>query len=173
MDHLNYQPQLRPSPANLLTRAGWIRGTFRIPPHQSLIDFLTTSVNILKFTTLTISGDETEYAFAGLRPDAVSLIEPVLGDELVLSPGAGHITSPRSVICLLDAGTLSGTVDALVNVRISDYLRAAPEYMLIRDSVFVPRGETTASPNCRRMRTALVHVPVVIGVAEREGHGNP
>lgn len=172
MEHYNFQPQLRPAPANLLTRAGWLRGTFRVPPHQSLLDFLVGSVNVVKLTKASAEGEPSEYSFIGLRREAIALIEPTMPDELIVSPGAGHITSPRAVCCIFDAGTLTGTLDALVNVRVSDFLRAAPDFMIVRDALFVPNGESAGGPGTRRMRIAVVNVPQLVGVAEREGHGN-
>lgn len=172
VEHYNYTPQLRPAPANVLARGGWIRGTFRVPPHQSLLDFVAAGVQVVKFTRVTVAGDPQEFAFVGLRRDAISIIEPTLGDELVESPGTGHITTPRNVTCLLDVGTLTGTLEVLVHVRVSDYMRQAPEFMVMRDCLWVPAGETPSSPQARRMRTVLVNLSLVIGIGEREGQGN-
>lgn len=173
LDPFNYGPQLRAVPANLLTSGGWMRGQFRVPPHQSLVDFLGGGLSVVKFTKVHVPGDPEEFAFVGVRRDALTLVEPTLGDdELIEVPGAGHITTTRTVTCVLENGHLAGNLEVLVHVRVSDYLRQAPEFLVMRDCVFVPHGESVGSAHSRRLPVVLVNLQRVIGVAERQGSGN-
>ncbi len=173
IDPFNYGPQLRAVPANLLTRGGWMRGQFRVPPHQALVDFLGGGQSVVKFTKVSVPGDPEEFAFVGVRRASVCLVEPTLGDdELIEAPGSGHITTTRHVTCVLDNGHLTGDLEVLVHVRVSDYLRQAGDFMVMRNCTFVPHGEAVGSAHTRRLPVALVNLEQVIGVGERTGSGN-
>jgi len=41
-------PALRKATANVLTDLGWSFGTFNLPPHQSLADFLAPGTQVVK-----------------------------------------------------------------------------------------------------------------------------
>jgi hypothetical protein len=43
-------PPLRRVTANILTGLGWLHGTFHLPPHQSLVDFLAPGVQRSPFS---------------------------------------------------------------------------------------------------------------------------
>jgi len=173
IDPFNYTPQLRVVPSNLLTRGGWMRGQFRLPPHQALVDFLGGGQSVVKFTKVYVPGDPEEFAFVGVRRDSLALVEPTLGDdELIEVAGAGHITTTRTVTCIMEIGHLTGDLEVLVHVRVSDFLRQAPEFLVMRNCHFVPHGEDVGSVHSRRLPVALVNLQRVIGVAERNGSGN-
>src|SRR5690349_25139863 len=88
-------PSLRKVTANVLTHLGWLHGTFNLPPHQSLVDFLAPSVQVIKFTRVQLPQSGEVIPFVALRREAVALIEPTLGDELVETPGSVGRTTPR------------------------------------------------------------------------------
>jgi hypothetical protein len=97
-------PPLRRVTANILTGLGWLQGTFHLPPHQSLVDFLAPGVQVIKFTRVQLPQTTELIPFVALRREAVVLIEPTLGDDLVETTGSAGRTSPRDVICLLAGG---------------------------------------------------------------------
>jgi len=161
-------PQLRQSTANLLTDFGWFAGTFHVPLHQSLIDFFAGGGGVFKATRVRIPGEESRVPFIGIRRESVFLIEPTQGDELIETAGSIGRTTTRRVGCLLPEGLLTGALEVLVNVRVSDFLRQQPGLVALSDCRLVPYGQPADSPKARKLRIALVNLARVPGVAEWE-----
>ena len=111
-------PQLRQSTANILTDLGWFAGTFHVPLHQSLVDFLAGGVGVIKATRVRIPGEESRLPFVGIRRDSILGVEPTQGDELIETAGSIGRTTTRRVGCLLREGLLTGALEVLVNVRV-------------------------------------------------------
>jgi hypothetical protein len=161
-------PALRKLTANVLTDLGWLHGTFNLPPHQSLVDFLAPGPQVIKFTRVQLPQSGEVIPFVALRREAVVLIEPTLGDDLVETPGSIGRTTPREVTCLLAAGQVRGTLEVLVNVRVSDFLRQQASMIVMRRCIFAPYGEPDDSLKARRLETVVVNLSGAVGVAERE-----
>lgn len=161
-------PALRKVTANVLTDLGWMHGVFQVPPHQSLVDFLAPGVQVIKFTRVRLPQSGDTIPFLGLRREAVQLIEPTLGDDMVETPGSVGRTTPRDVMCLLESGQVRGTLEVLVNVRVSDFLRQQASLIVLRRCIFAPYGEPDDSPKARRLGTVVVNLSSAIGVAERD-----
>jgi hypothetical protein len=161
-------PALRKVTANVLTNLGWLHGTFNLPPHQSLVDFLAPGVQVLKFTRVQLPQSGDVIPFVALRREAVVLIEPTLNDDLIETPGSIGRTSPRDVVCLVAAGQVRGTLQVLVNVRVSDFLRQQASLIVLRHCLFVPYGEPEDSAKTRRLGVVVVNLSGAIGVAERD-----
>ena len=159
-------PPLRLSTVNVLTEVGWVSGTFHVPGRQSLVDFLAPGSHIVKLTRVRIPNERERLPFIGFRRDAIILDEPTQADELVDTAGSGGRTTPHRIGCLLGEGILHGTLDVLVNVRVSDFLRQQPGLAVLRDCALVPYGQAAESEQVRRLRYALVNVSRVTGVAE-------
>jgi hypothetical protein len=161
-------PQLRQSTANILTDLGWFAGTFHIPLHQSLIDFLASGVGVIKATRVRIPGEEARLPFLGIRRESILVVEPTQGDELIETAGSIGRTTTRRVGCLLPEGILTGALEVLVNVRVSDFLRQQPGLVALSDCRLVPYGQPVDSPKARKLRIALVNLARVPGVSEWE-----
>jgi hypothetical protein len=162
-------PPLRPMTANVLTDLGWLHGTFNLPPYQSLVDFLTPSSQIVKCTRVLLPQGGERLPFVGLRREAIVLVEPTLGDEMVETPGGIGRTTPREVTCLLRSGQVQGTLEVLVNVRVSDFLRQQTQVLVMRRCRYAPYGEPLEGPKARRLDTVIINLSTTIGVAERDG----
>lgn len=158
---------LRLSTANILTDLGWMAATFHVPVRQSLMDFLAPGVQVVKCTRVRVPNYQDRIPFVGLRRDAIFVIEPTQGDELVETAGSVGRTSEHEVGCLLPVGILRGTLEVLVNVRVSDYLRQQPGLVVLRDCQLTPFGEAAGSPP-RKMRTVILNMGRVTGMAEWE-----
>jgi hypothetical protein len=78
-----------PLTANILTGLGWLHGTFHLPPHQSLVDFLAPGVRVIKFTRVQLPPTTEVIPFVALRCEAVTLVEPTLGDDPVETAAGG------------------------------------------------------------------------------------
>ena len=74
----------------------------------------------------------------------------------------------HQVGCLLAEGLLRGTLEVLVNVRVSDFLRQRPGLVVLRDCRLAGYGEAPDSPKARKLRVALVNVGRITGVSEWE-----
>jgi hypothetical protein len=162
------EPPLRKVTANVLTPLGWLHGTFMLPPQQSLVDFLTPGVQVIKFTRVQLPQSTETIPFVALRREAVVLIEPTLTEELVETAGSLGRTTPRDVTCLLAAGQVRGTLEVLVNVRVSDYLRQQSNLLVLRRCTFSLYGEPEKSPKARQLGTVVLNLSAAIGVAERD-----
>jgi len=160
-------PQLRQSTANILTDLGWFAGTFHVPVHQSLVDFLGTGIGVIKATRVRVPGEEARLPFLGIRRESILVVEPTQGDELVETAGSIGRTTTRRVGCLLPEGILTGAFEVLVNVRVSDFLRQQPGLVALSDCRLVPYGQPVDSPKARKLRVALVNLGRV-SVAEWE-----
>jgi len=163
--HYPTTPQLRVSSDNLLTDLGWCSGTLHVPGRQSLVDFLAPGSHIVKVTRVRVPNETERLPFIGFRRDAIHVVEPTQSDEL-LEAGAVGRTSSHRVGGLLGEGILHGTLEVLVNVRVSDFLRQQPGLAVLRDCSLVPYGQPSDSNQARRMRSALVNLSRLSGVAE-------
>ncbi len=159
-------PALLPVRAQVLTPLGWLQGTFNVPPNQSLMDFLSPGIQVLKFTRVRLPHVADNVPFVALRRESMHLIEPAIEEELIETPGSSGRTTPRSVGCLLPAGEVRGTLEVLVNVRVSDFLRQQASLLVLRGCVFTPYGAPAGSPEIRRLRIVLVNLAAAVGVVE-------
>ena len=164
--HYPSAPPLRLSSVNVLTDLGWWAGTFHVPGRQSLVDFLAPGSHTVKLTRVRIPNESERLPFVAVRRDAIIVVEPTQGDELVDTPGSGGRTSSHRVGCLLPVGVLHGTLEVLVNVRVSDFLRQQPSLAVLRDCVLVPYGQPPDSTQARKLRLALINLGRVTGIAE-------
>jgi len=164
--HYPSSPPLRAASVNLLTDLGWCAGTFHVPTRQSLVDFLAPGNHIVKVTRVRIPNENDRLPFVAVRRDSIILVEPTQSDELVDTPGSGGRTSSHRVGCLLPVGLLHGTLEVLVNVRVSDFLRQQPSLAVLHDCSLVPYGQPPESNQARKLRLALVNLGRVTGVAE-------
>jgi len=164
--HYPSTPPLRVSSVNVLTDLGWCAGTFHVPGRQSLVDFLAPGNHIVKLTRVRIPNESERLPFVAVRRDSILVVEPTQADKLVDTPGSGGRTSSHRVGCLLPAGVLHGTLEVLVNVRVSDFLRQQPSLAVLHDCALVPYGQPAESTQARKLRLALVNLGRVTGVAE-------
>jgi hypothetical protein len=159
-------PPLRLASVNLVSDLGWWAGTFHVPGRQSLVDYLAPGNHILKLTRVRVPDESERFPFIAVRRDSIIVVEPTQSDELVDTPGSGGRTSSHRVGCLLPVGVLQGTLEVLINVRVSDFLRQQPSLALLHDCVLVPYGQPPESSQARKLRLALVNLGRVNGVAE-------
>ena len=157
---------LRKVSSNVLTPLGWVSGTFNVTPTQSLVDFLAPGTPVIKFTGVELPSANRAIPFVGLRRESISIIEPTLSDDLIEPAGSRGRTSPHEVVCLFPHGELRGTLEVLVNVRVSDFLLQQSSFLVLRRCIYAPYNEPDDSPRARQLLTALVNLANAIGVAE-------
>ena len=163
--------------AECLTAAGWVKGRFHVPASQSFLDFLQHTGAFLPMTDARFPSRELVLPFFALQREGLRLVAPDPDDSLIQSLGASGFTSPWTVTCLFDEGTVEGSIDFLTNQRLSDHLRAARGLLLLREATWQPGPEVSAEePIARRWPVVLVSVDRMAGISEAEvqrGHGHP
>lgn len=161
-------PRLRQVTADVLTPVGWMNGTFRVPPQQPFLDFLTLGtlgVQILKFTRVRVPNEPDVVPFVALRRESVILVVPTLTKDLIEEPDSGF-TRARDVACLLPGGVLRGTLDVLANIRLSDDLERRAHLVVLRRCVLAPYGGTLNDPSARALPVAIVNLTQAVGISE-------
>lgn len=156
-----YRPKQRSISVAVYTSAGWVSGSVSAPPLQGLIDFLNQSKGFVKLTGVTLPSGAALPFFALQRKAAVVVV-PLTEDE---KPGRTVVgaTSPRLVSILLDSGALTGVIDVVSNLRVSDYLMQHTDFIGLRDCemhVAAPGVAPGAIPY------AIVNAERIIGASE-------
>ena len=168
------QARFRRVEAEVLLPAGWLDGTFVVPETQSLQDFLEHSGAFLKLVDVRVPGHAEIVPFFAVQRGAVELIAPKGEDTQIETNGSAGHTAPWSISCLFHRGAVHGSLDFLMNLRLSDYLRQQSGFLLLRDATWVGLDGTGDPP--RRWTTAFVNVPQVNGISEavdQRGRGHP
>jgi hypothetical protein len=163
-------PRLRQVTADVLTPVGWMNGTFRVPPQQPFLDFLTLGtlgVQILKFTRVRVPNEPDVVPFVALRRESVILVVPTLTKDLIEEPDSGFMRA-RDVACLLPGGVLRGTLDVLANIRLSDDLERRAHLVVLRRCVLAPYGGTLNDPTARALSVAIVNLTQAVGISEMQ-----
>ena len=161
-------------PAECLSEAGWTRGVFHVPASQAFADYLQFTGAFLPLTDAVLPHAQAALPFFALHAAALRLVAPDSTEGLVETPGSRGITSPWSVSCLLADGVLQGSIDFLTNQRLSDFLKAARGFLVVRNATWQPfvGGEAEV----REFSTALVNIALLAGIADapvQRGHGHP
>ena len=164
-------PALRPVTAEVLTPIGWMNGTFRVPPHQPFLDFLTLGTlgaQVIKFTRVRVPNESDPVPFAALSRESVILVVPTLSRELI-EPEDGGFTQTREVACLLTSGVLRGSLNVLAHLRLSDDLeRRRGHLIVLRHCVLAPYGGTLNAPTARSLATVIVNLSQAVGISEMQ-----
>ena len=164
-------PRLRQVTAEVLTPVGWMNGTFRVPPQQPFLDFLTLGtlgVQILKFTRVRVPNEPDPVPFVALRRESVILVVPSLSKDLIEASDEGGFTRAREVACLLPVGVLRGTLDVLANIRLSYDLERRAHLIVLRRCMLAPYGGTLNDPAARALPIAIVNLSQAVGVSEMQ-----
>jgi hypothetical protein len=159
--------------ADVLLPAGWIEGTFLVPETQSFQDFLEHAGAFLKLTEARVPGHEGVVPFFAVQRGAVELIATKAGHDRIETADAGR-TAPWSISCLFHRGAVHGSLDFLMNLRLSDFLRQQTGFLLLREASWVPLTSDGDTP--RRWTSAFINVPQVNGISEavdQRGRGHP
>ena len=67
-------PALRQVTAEVLTPVGWMNGTFRVPPHQPFLDYLTLGTigaRVINFTRVRVPNEPDPVPFVALSRESV------------------------------------------------------------------------------------------------------
>ncbi len=154
----SYEPEQRKISAQILTRAGWLSGTFHVPLKQSMLEYLNHSDLFYKLTDVELPYGMSVEFFA-LQRNSVSLVVPLVEEsELALNhPTGDHVR--REISCLLDSGALDATLGILKDIRVSDYLHTHAGFCVMRNC-------KTHGVDTREAPIVLVNTDQMVGVTE-------
>jgi hypothetical protein len=156
-------PAQRELAASMFTVAGWITGSFLIPKLRHFSDFLNQPQEFFKLKAVRLPGLEKELPFFVLQRNSIIFVVPADDDDLV--PAVGGEKLEREVSCAFANGVVSGTLDVLKGVRVSDFLMSRAGLFVLRNcSTFIRTG---ATPEVRHnIPYVIVNSERVIGVSE-------
>lgn len=128
-------PQQRSIPILALAPTGFISGTIHIPALKGLHAFLNGPEEILKLTEAKLLVGDLAFPFLALQKSATHLIVPREPLEL----GPGYMTTKQHLVtCLLNMGSIRGTIEILESVRTSDFLLRNHGFIPFRNCLLGP-----------------------------------
>ncbi len=145
----------------ILSDFGWIDGTFIIPKLNSFVDYLNSTARYVKLKDVTMPGLAPQLPFFALAQDAYTLILPDARDEHLRSAQTQLNNRTHSISCVFAAGWVSGRLDTMPSVRVSDFLGQGREFFLLRECTIQVRGQ---SP--RLAPIVIVNSARILGVSE-------
>jgi hypothetical protein len=163
-------PPLRQVTAEVLTPVGWMNGTFRVPPQQPFLDFLTLGtlgVQILKFTRVRVPNEPDPVPFVALRRESVILVVPSLSKDLMeLRTGELHAGAGGG-LPVADRGAPGHSGRARQHPVVGRS-RAPAHLIVLRRCVLAPHGGTLKDPAARALPIAIVNLSQAVGVSEMQ-----
>ena len=161
-----YKPNQRSIPANVLTRAGWLTGTFHIAERSRFVDAMNRPTEFMRLTDVSMRGRFDSLPFLGLQRSAMILIVPPATETQLQWRPEVEPLEKHDVACLLDLGVVYGTVDVLKNVRVSDYFVHKTDFVLLTNArlrVGAPGATNVAE---QKQPFVVVNASCVIGVSD-------
>lgn len=152
--------------ARVLTPAGWIVATFHLPARSRFVDQLNRPTEFVRLTDVLLHGrDETLPFLALQRRAAILVLPPPEETDLVHVPE----TEPRSrhhVSCLMEVGTLQGTLETLRGVRVSDYFLNKQGFVVLEQCRLRLGGVHGGAPTDIAEPRVIVSTTHVLGVSD-------
>jgi hypothetical protein len=160
-----YQPDIREIPGHCYAQVSWVSGAICLPARRALQDHLNQGEPFLRLRNARVAGTESELAFLALRRDAVSMIAPSLRDERLQRGGVGR-QQERRITCLLETAVVTGTLELIANLRVSDHLMREQGFILLRDCGLVWAARRAQPPFESPIPVLLVNTRHVLGVTD-------
>lgn len=146
--------------AVVLSDMGWIQGTFVLPKMHSFVDYLNQASGYVKLTGASFTGLEEKLPFLALAQGAYTLVLPADRGERLEAPSTMSTRKRHNVSCIFSSGWVSGTLESLPNLRVSDVLTNNKAFFLLRDCTINVRGVAKHAP------IAVVNGARLVGVSE-------
>lgn len=146
--------------AAVLSDMGWIEGTFVVPKLHGFVDYLNNATGYLKLTRASFAGLEEKLPFLALAQGAYTLVIPSDNDGRLESPPPTVSRKRHRVSCIFSSGWVSGTLETLESLRVSDVLTNSKPFFLLRDCTINVRGVAKRAP------LAIVNGACLVGVSE-------
>ena len=152
-------------PCEMFSTAGWIKGTFMIPKLRNILDYFNQNHEFLKVKNVYLPGLEKEIPFFAIQKSAIILVLPAPTADVAVTPATAGERKAREVSGAFNSGVVSGSIEILGGVRVSDFLmQNAAFFALTQCSVFIrSSGPAEVRHNIPHV---LVNAPRIIGVSE-------
>ncbi len=160
----SYRPPQREVALRILTRRAWLDGTLRLPVSAHLLDYLRHAPRFLTLTGVQAEGSEREIPYFSLQRDAMAVVIPPEGEAGESLPETSPVVSHR-VYCLLEQGSIRGTLRVLEHVRVSDYFMNRESFVMLHECV-ARLPDATGVTVEQRVPAAVVHSRHILGVSE-------
>jgi hypothetical protein len=168
-----YRPEQRQIPCHVLTRAGWISGSFHLPAKNVLVDFLNRPGEFVNMTEVAIQGRVTSLPFLALHRESMMLIVPPAGETNLQISQMGQALEEKPLTCLLESGVLSGRIRVHPGLRVSDFFHKLQGFVLVSSCRLLLRGgEEEAAPLVKEPHL-IVNTDWVLGVADGSSGATP
>lgn len=150
--------------ARLFTTAGWVGGSFLVPPKRSLTDFANQDHDFFKLKDVTLPGLSDVIPFFTLQRMSVILMIPTDSQEGIDSSLAG-VKDQKDVSCAFDNGVVSGSLTVGSGIRVSDFMIKRQMFFYLRDCTLFLR--TAGKPEItRNIPLIIINRQKIIGVSE-------
>ncbi|MDX1583653.1 MAG: hypothetical protein R3338_08640 [Thermoanaerobaculia bacterium] len=157
-------PSNQETPAKLYTTAGWIDGSFLIPPKRSLTDFANQNHDFFKLKNVKLPGLENQIEFFALQRHSVVLMIPDVPQEGVDSSLAG-VREHKDVSCAFDNGVVSGDLTVGKGIRMSDFMLKRQMFFYLKDCTLFLRTAGKAEVT-KNVPLIIINREKIIGVSE-------
>jgi hypothetical protein len=155
-------PAQREVVAEMFTTAGWIQGAFQLPALRIFTEYLNHPHDFFKLKNVRLPGVEKPIPFFALHRDSIIfiLVQPAEG---ILGPSAAK--RKTDVSCVFASGVISGTLELVSGVRVSDFLLQKTHFFYLTDCTTY--AKVGGQNDIRRdVPIGIVNARKVIGVSE-------
>ena len=161
-----YKPDQRQVPVQLLTRAGWISGTFHPPAKSALVEFLNRPGEFLRMTDVSVQGRVGNMPFLAMHRESMMLIVPPATEKDLELGQTGAQLEERSLTCLLETGVLDGRVRVHPGQRVSDFFAKREGFVLVQKARLLLRSSSGEPTPLVKEPALIVNTDWVLGVAD-------
>jgi hypothetical protein len=155
----NQAPDQRAIVVRILTSAGFVEGTLRVPRRTCLADAWDHAPDFVPLTDVQLPGLPQRVPFFAIRRHEMLLLVPPADETLIVVPRGQEIDHAMSAL-LPGQFAIGGTVAVLHDVRLTDHLRR-PSTLVLRDATVIGPGVNERHP------VVLVDPQRVIGISEQ------
>jgi hypothetical protein len=153
-------------PASIFTTAGWMTGTFHVPPIHAFGEWLDHTGDFFRLTDVRLPGESEPVPFFALQRHGVILVAPgieISPPEDNRYPGA-HLVR-RDVVIVLPEGILRGTLAVMPQIRVSDFVAHWPAFLPVHDAILANR-DPSRPPQTEPLPLVFINAPRIVGLSE-------
>jgi hypothetical protein len=159
-------PEVVERRVGILTRAGWLTGTLRVPKLHTLADHVETAQRFFRLSDVQLPDTTEKVPFLALQRSAAIFITPLDGQMRNYDRPVPEVASEEEIAFLFDHSMLVGTVDVLYGTRVSDMLMHQNEFIPVRRCSL--RAASYLPPEAYATHDfVLVNRLQILGVVER------
>ena len=170
---MSYRPEQRSIPVRILTSAGWLSGTLHIPARSRLVEQLNRATMFFRLTEVTIHGRNVGLPYLSLqRSEMILILPPASETDLQFVPETEPL-APHELNCLLEFGMVSGTIQTLKGVRVSDFFLNRQGFVLLENATLRMGGMGGKPETVDHEPRVIVNALRVLGVSDLPEAGSP